>query len=240
MDILFATQNAPFTGALILMFFIAAMEGIGFLVGVSVSGIVDTFMPDIEGPEIDIPDAELPDPDTGLELRSPEMAEAATGSGGFFTKILGWMSFGKVPALIWLVIFLTTFGLSGLLVQGCFVTIAGFFLPGWLATAPALALAAPVTGQVGKGVAHVLPKDESEAVSRDHFVGRVATILRGIAEQGQPAEAKLTDRHGLTHYVLVEPDLQSGRFEAGDRVLIVDRRSNIYRAIIAESDALNN
>ena len=42
------------------------------------------------------------------------------------------------------------------------------------------------------------------------MVGSYATIIRGEAKRGQPAEAKTYDLRGRTHYVLIEPD------DAGD------------------------
>ncbi|MCG8672984.1 MAG: YqiJ family protein, partial [Pseudomonadales bacterium] len=161
-------------------------------------------------------------------------------SGGFFTKLLGWLSFGKVPALIWLVLFLCAFGLAGLLVQAIVKNVFGFYLPAFLATGPALAFSLPLTGQMGKGLAKVLPKDESEAVSRDSFVGRFATVIRGIATVDTPAEAKLTDEFRHTHYILVVPDIETETFKAGEDVLIVSRQANIFRAIRFQSEVLSN
>jgi len=62
-------------------------------------------------------------------------------------------------------------------------------------------------------------------------VGSYATIIRGEAKQGQPAEAKTTDLRGRTHYILLEPGEAGMSYSAGDRVFLVGRDKNIYRAI---------
>ncbi|MEL6964311.1 MAG: OB-fold-containig protein, partial [Pseudomonadota bacterium] len=70
------------------------------------------------------------------------------------------------------------------------------------------------------------------------FVGRVATITLGSARLGQPAQAKLQDQHGQTHYVMVEPDRQDITFEQGSRVLLVARARGVFRAIKNKNNAL--
>ena len=56
-------------------------------------------------------------------------------------------------------------------------------------------------------------------------------IIRGEALAGQPAEAKLQDRFGQTHYLLVEPDDEAGRFVEGDEVLLVQGSGSRFRGI---------
>ena len=58
-----------------------------------------------------------------------------------------------------------------------------------------------------------------------------ATIIRGEAKRGQPAEAKAQDLRGRTHYVLIEPADDGMVYTSGDRVFLVGRERNIYRAI---------
>lgn len=243
METLFASQNAPFSVALAIVVLIALMESIGLLLGVTVSGLVDSVLPDFDPPDldVDVPDVDGPDLAAGASPAAPNVDVPFPDDGGFFTRVLGWLSFGRVPALIWLVIFLTAFGLSGLALQGLVSTALGFYLPAWIAPLPALALTLPVTGFLGRGMARILPRDESQAVSRDQFVGRIATIIRGLAARGSPAEAKLTDRHGQTHYVLVEPDIETETFSAGDRVLLVSRgHGGTFRAIVSDSAAFSD
>ena len=156
--------------------------------------------------------------------------EDPDASAGVFTQFLGWLTFGRVPALILLIVFLTAFGLAGILLQQIVSAIGNFYLPSWIAVVPAFAVSLPIVRGVGLGLERVMPKDHTEAVSQETFVGRIATIVRGRAGAGSPAEAKLTDSFGMTHYVLIEPDV-ADTFEAGDEVLVVRRTGSVYRAI---------
>ncbi len=223
MEQLFASDNAPFTISLAIMFLITVVEVVGLLFGLTISGMLDTMLPDLD-----------------LDLGGDVDIEGPGATGGLFTQALGWLSFGQVPALIWLVIFLTAFGLSGLAVQSLVRGLSGLYLPAYLAVAPALAVALPLTRISGRTMARILPTDESQAVSRDRFVGKVATIIRGVASRGSPAEAKLRDQFEQTHYVLVEPDLDGDTFEAAEEVLIVSQRANVFQVIAAGSPALTD
>ncbi len=148
------------------------------------------------------------------------------------------MCIGKVPVLILLVAFLTVFGLAGLVVQSIVHNITGVLLPGYLASVPAFFVAIPSIRIIGTGLSRLIPKDETTAVKSDSFVGRVATITIGTARLGIPAEAKLKDTHGQTHYVMVEPDNDEVTFPAGTQVLLVLKNGASFRAILNTSSAL--
>ena len=46
-----------------------------------------------------------------------------------------------------------------------------------------------------------------------------------------PAEAKLTDIHGKTHYLLIEPDEGEPSMPEGSEVVIIRQQGSVYRAI---------
>lgn len=238
MEQFFVSENWPFSIALALMALIAAVELVGMLFGLAPSEAVDSMLPDVNVLDLEVPDVDIPDLSGGAPLTT-DLDMPTIQEGGFFTKVLGWMSFGRVPALIWLVIFLGSFGLSGFAIQTFTSSFSGFYLPAWLASLPAIALTLPATSYLGRGLAKILPKDETEAVSRDQFVGRVATIIRGVATHETPAEAKLTDQHGLTHYVLVVPDLETEELSKDDSLLIVKKQGNVFHVIKNHSSALS-
>jgi hypothetical protein len=200
--------NLPFTTALALMLGIGALEGLSLLFGATLSSVLEHDSPvhlDADVAEIDAP--------------------------GWSAQVLSWLHVGKVPMLMLLVIFLTAFGLIGLTLQAL---ISGFFaklLPAWLATIPALVLSLPVVRGTGGIVKRIMPRDETDTVSEDSFVGRVATITLGRATPGSPAQARLRDQHGTTHYVMVEPDQAEETFEAGQQVLLVRRQGALFRAL---------
>ena len=82
----------------------------------------------------------------------------------------------------------------------------GSFLP--LPAAVALAFVVAVFGVrvVGGALGRIIPRDETTAVSDASLVGRVGTIVIGTARAGKPAQARVRDEHGASHYVMVEPE----------------------------------
>jgi hypothetical protein len=67
----------------------------------------------------------------------------------------------------------------------------------------------------------LIPRDETTAVPDQSLVGRVGTIVIGTARAGRPAEARIRDEHGATHYVMVEPEEPDASFTAGASILLV-------------------
>ena len=145
----------------------------------------------------------------------------ADAPDGVVSAALGWLHIGKVPLLVILAIFLTTFAVIGFACQFLAKGVIGHFLP-WPAAA-AIAFFAALAGVrvAGGALARVIPKDETTAVSDASLVGRVGTITIGVARAGRPAEARIHDEHGTTHYVMVEPEGPDQKFETGTSVLLV-------------------
>ena len=108
--------------------------------------------------------------------------------------------------------------------------ITGEYLPAWFAALPALAIGLPATRYIGLGLARLIPKEETEAVSSRKFIGKVATIVRGQARAGLPAEAKLRDQFGRTHYLMVAPE-GDDVLDAGAEAVLVKRLGGHYLAV---------
>ena len=158
----------------------------------------------------------------------------ADTSGG---DLLAWLGVGRVPLLVLLVAFLAIFGTLGLAGQQVAAALLGGPVTPWIA-APVAALASlPITGIAARGLARVLPQDETTAIELDDLVGRSATVVTGRAEHGSPARARIEDRHGQPHYLMVEPDRPGPTFREGDPVLLVRREGHLFRAV-ARGDAL--
>lgn len=216
-EFLTASHNLPFSVALAVMLLLALIELAGFAFGAGASDLLDGLLPD------------LGDAD-GSELAGASLAD----------RFMGWLHFGKVPALILLALLLTGFGFIGLGVQASSATLLGTLLPWWMASAIALPLALPFVRVVGAGVARVMPRDETQVVSRATLVGRVATIVIGTARSGSPAQAKVRDQYGQTHYVMVEPDQPEDAFGAGESVLLVAHGGATFRVIRNDNPALSS
>jgi hypothetical protein len=218
MNFLLASQNMPFTVALAVMLIIAFLEGAGTLLGAGIFSFIDSLLP-----ELDI-DADMDSPDFE--------------SSGLFSKLLSWLRIGEVPVIMLLIIFLTAFGLIGLGLQSFAQKTLGSLLPGPFASIPAVLLGFPIVRLCGGILGKLMPKDETEAVAETSFIGRIAVITLGNASPGNPAEAKLRDKFGQTHYVMVEPDESDERFENGTQVVLVSQQGAIFKAVRNKSDAL--
>jgi hypothetical protein len=220
-QIVTAPHNWPFIVALGVMLGLALLETLILLTGGSLFGFVDDLLPDSLDGDVAV-----------------EGDVSADGSSGMLEQVLGWFAIGRVPFLVALIALLTSFGLIGLALQGGLRLVTGYVLPGSVAAIPALIGAAFTTRWLALRLARIIPKEETTAVSRDSFIGRIAMVTLGSAKAGEPTQARLTDTHGQTHYVMVEPDRAADILAEGERVLLVSRMGGVFRAIRAESEAL--
>jgi hypothetical protein len=207
---IFSAPFAPFAVAFMIFGLLAAIEIGGLLFGVTVSDLVDGALPDFD---------------------------AADGEG--LAGALGWLHVGKVPLMIVIATLLAAFAAIGLTLQAAVASIFGAPLPAFAAGPLAFAASLPATRVLCGGLSRILPREETDAVSAESFVGRIAEIIRGEARAGAPAEAKLADARGQTHYILVEPDAAGAVFHQGAEVLIIERRGAIYRAARNETPSLS-
>lgn len=209
MQFIGAPENLAFSVAIAVLLGIALLEGVVLLIGFHLSSWLDGLLPDL--------DLSLAPPDT-LPALSP-------------ARLLGWLRLGELPALMALVVALTLFGLTGFLVQAMSWRFAGAFLPGWVAVPGALCAALPLTRGANGLLARLMPRNETEAVSEESLIGRVAVVVLGEARPGHAAQAKLRDAHGRSHYIMVEPDTVGEAFPAGTAVVVVARAGGRFVAI---------
>lgn len=210
LGLLTAAPNLPFSIALALMLALAALEGVGMVLGFGFAALLDQLTPDFD-----------------LDTDAPDLAQH-----GVMFQFLGWLHLGKAPLLILLIVFLTAFGLLGLALQAAVQGVSGNLLPSFIASAVVLLPALLVVRHSANAVAQLLPSDESEVVSADSFIGRVATITLGSAAHDKPAQARLRDQFGQTHYVMVAPDQSEDCFAAGSEVLVVKQENHgLFRVI---------
>ena len=234
MDLL-APAFTPFTTALTVAAAIALLEIGGLLFGVAFSGLVDSIMPEIDLDGADLDGAALDN--ANIDSSGLDATEA---SGSVLTSLLSWLCVGKAPALILLAAFLLGFGVSGASIQQIAQSVFSAPLPSAIASLPAFLLALPITRFLGQGVARFMPREQTDAVKRESFIGATAQIIRGEAKAGIAAEAKLTDVHGTTHYFLVEPDDKNQSCAAGTDVLIVARDGIYFKVIANNSPGLSS
>jgi hypothetical protein len=201
---------APFIAAIGLMLAIGTLESVTLLLGASATEQLGSMI-----------------------AHHIEISHAQSGvESGLVAQFFGWLHFGRVPFLILLVLFLTGFAISGLLLQSILHALFHFMLPPLIAACLALPLALFVVRRAGKRIGRLVPQEESSALSEVDFIGRPVRIVTGEASRGNPAEARFVDEYGQVHYVRIEPDEADQVFLRGQTVLIIARTSgSSYRAI---------
>ncbi|WP_424983985.1 YqiJ family protein [Maritalea sp. S77] len=199
LEFIFSAANVPFGVALAIVFFIALLEGIGVLFGAGLSQFVDSMLPEMDF-DIDAPDIESP---------------------GIFVQFLSWLRFGQVPFIILLIVILTLFGLIGFALQGVVTDTFGTPLPAWIAAPLAGVASLPLIRGCAGLLNRIMPRDETDAISRTELVGHHGVITLGRAEQGSPAQARIKDALGNSHYVMVEPHEGENALEQGDQITLL-------------------
>jgi hypothetical protein len=219
-----APGSTPFTVALLVMLGLTVVELVSLLTGVSLNDAVDELVIS----HVDLQTAG--DAPTGLEVTS---ADDASVMGRF----LAWLYVGTVPVLMVFIVLLTAFGLIGLIAQSVLRAVTGAALPSVVA-APIVGVAClPIVRACTGALARLLPRDESSAVDASTFVGRTAVVTGGEARAGMPAQARLTDQFGTTHYVLVEPEDAEDSFPTGSLVLLLRQTAGGRFSAIANPNA---
>lgn len=220
----------PFTIALALLFGLLGLELIALLVGGSLmAGEGEADLDLVDAPDLDIGDFDL-DLDADFDLGDFELAEveadtAVAASAG----PINWLGIGKVPFMIWLVVLLAGFGLSGIGLQLTLRDLLGFDLPSWMAALPAGAFGLWFARGFGSVFARLLPKTETEAMSERMLARRRGVITQGTASRGRPAEVRVTDRFGNAHYLRAEPLQHKDALAQGTEVLVLrDRRRDRF------------
>jgi hypothetical protein len=193
-------ESFPFVVSLFLLLGIGALELVGLLLGMSLSGVIDDAL--------------------------PEFSVEADGAQAV-QKAFSWLGFGRVPALVILVIVLAVFSILGVSLQVSIMTLFGSPLPAVLAGLGAAAATVPASGLLVKAVARIFPKETSSAINIESLSGQIATIVIGTARKGLPTQAKVRDHYGQTHYILVEPENDES-FSQGDQVILAQLNGHIF------------
>lgn len=226
-DLFLAPEAIPFSIALSVVAVLFSLEILSSLLGATVLGLGG------EGPDIDV-DADF-DLSADIDLDAVNIELDVLGDTADMPPspagILGWLGARDVPFLIWLVTFLTMFGLSGLILQTLTTNLFGGPLFTLAAVALATIPAIGITRIVANWVALIMPKTETSAMRTRFLGGHRGTITQGTATRGKPAEAKIKDRHGNMHYLRVEPLDDDGVFAQGSDVTLIRKRGDRFFVI---------
>ena len=160
-------------------------------------------------------------------------ADSHHGLDGLFL----WINAGRLPLLILIILALGLFSIGGFLLQGIAHSV-GTAVPVEVAALVAAAGSIPVIRSTSRGLARIIPRDETYAVSEADFVGKVALVSVGPLDQGLPGRVRLKDVFGNWHTVAARASSDSEVLPVGASVLLVDRDAKSFIAISAPADLI--
>lgn len=184
----------PFSVAVAVLVILLIIELFSFFFG-GLTGFLDNLVPDA------LADADL---DADIDTH---------GDLSLGLKVLDWLYFGRIPTMILLILWIISFAICGFIIQQLSFSFLGYYLSPWLASIDAVVMSVPILKVLAALIYPILPKDETTAVSEASLIGHSAKIVIGYAKIGEPAQAKLIDKHGQTHYIMVEPDPETCKAE---------------------------
>jgi hypothetical protein len=170
------------------------------------------------------------------EMLGHDVAIEADSHNGL-SGLLLWINAGRLPLLILIILAFGVFSIEGFLLQGV-AHAAGFAIPVSIAALVAIAGSIPVIRTTSRGIARIIPRDETYAVSDADFVGKVAVVSVGPLDQGLPGRVRLKDVFGNWHTVSARASRDSPALAVGSSVLLVDRDARSFIAISAPADLI--
>jgi len=197
-----ANENLFFTIALIFTLCLSIIEILTAMIGFQLSDLFEQVVPDI-------------DVDTSINLDVDNDINTP-----LFTRFLSWLRVGKIPVLILFIVFLIIFSILGLSLQLIIKNVLNIYLPSLIAVIPVFIVSIFILRLVSGGLSKVVIKEVSTGVDIDSLIGRMGIITIGTARKGSPAEAKVIDKFGHKHYVMVEPEDDSV-FKQGEKAFLL-------------------
>lgn len=160
-------------------------------------------------------------------------SETHSTIGGLFL----WINAGRLPLLILIILALGIFSIAGFWLQAIAHS-ASATMPVSIAALVAAGLSLPVIRVASRGIARIIPRDETYVVNEADFVGHVAEVAIGPLDQGLPGRVRLKDVFGNWHNVAARAGPDSAPLPVGARVLLVDRDTRSFIAISAPIDLI--
>jgi hypothetical protein len=160
-------------------------------------------------------------------------ADHANGLGGLFL----WINAGRLPLLILIILALGMFSIAGFFLQALAHGV-GISVPVSIAALAAAACSIPAVRVTSRGIAKIIPRDETYAVDEADFIGHVAEVSIGPLDQGLPGRVRLKDVFGNWHSLVARASPESVPLPVGASVLLVDRDAKSFIAISAPADLI--
>jgi membrane protein implicated in regulation of membrane protease activity len=193
----------PFAIAAVMIGIVGAIEVLSMLIGVSLSELL------------------------GKAMSVDQNSDSA------FINALCWLNVGGVPLLVFILLALGLFSISGFLIQDAARLVLAP-LPASIAALVAVSL--PLLRASTREVARLIPQDETYAVSLSDLIGRVGQVVIGPLDQGLPGRVRVKDVHDNWHTVTASAAPDSPPLQKGARVLLVDCRDRLFIAIAATDE----
>ncbi len=197
-EFVMASGNLPYTFGILLILGFALVEGVGLLVGMSIASWVDELTP--------------------FDLDIDVNADATAIPG--FMAFLGWLCLSKLPLLVWIILFVSHFSISGFLLNYLWLNFFGEILNRSISLLPAFISAMYLTHLIGGWVVKIMPNTTTDAVSVSSFHGAIAVLTQDGCKVGRPVEAKLKDGAGTQQQVLVELQTTDVELNSGSEVIL--------------------
>jgi hypothetical protein len=156
---------------------------------------------------------------------------------GSLSGMLLWVNVGRVPIMVLIILLLGGFAATGYVVQSL-ANAVWAPLPAIAASAIALVVAVPMVRSVSRGIAHLIPRDETYAVEAGDLLGRTAEVTIGPLDEGLPGRVKLKDTYGNWHFPMARAAKGHGQMPVGSTVLLVDREGTCFLAVPASDELL--
>ena len=160
-------------------------------------------------------------------------ADGDSGLGGLFL----WINAGRLPLLVLIILALGVFAIAGFFLQGPAHGV-GLSIPASIAAIAAAGFSLPVIRLTSRGIARIIPRDETYAVEEADFIGHVAEVSIGPLDQGLPGRVRLKDVFGNWHSLVARASPDSTPLPVGASVLLVDRDAKSFIAISAPADLI--
>ncbi|MCP3469897.1 YqiJ family protein [Bradyrhizobium sp. CCGUVB1N3] len=200
-----APEVRPFAIAAAMIVIVGSVEVVSMMVGASISEMLGT----------------------NIDFGHP--------SDNGVINAISWINLGGVPLLIFLLLLLGAFSITGFLIQDIARMVAGP-LPASVASLGAGVASIPLVRISSGFIARIIPKDESYAVGLGDLVGRVGEVVIGPLDQGPPGRVSVADVHGNRHFVWAVAAPSSEPLVQGSLVLLVDRVGTRFVAVKADDE----
>jgi hypothetical protein len=241
----------PFLVSGLLVFGFLALEIILMMLGLSGGGETDApeiDTADIEGDFVGMEASDIAaemdiDPSVAAQIESEialqdgteafdtEVEATSSGETSLVGSILDLMGMRKLPLSVSLALFAAGFAAAGISTQVILHSVSGMMLPKWIMVPVAIVAAAVLTRKLSGFVVRIIPSEETAAVSERSLGRRRGVVTVGVASAGRPAEVRVTDGYGNTHYIMVEPLSAKDEIPAGSEVLVLRMRGGEFRLV---------